>query len=690
MTPGGSSSPFLSFSLRSSVILRSTSICREVISSTSSIFSISRGSFSLSFRRFRLRVEIFSISSRVYSVPLTSWRAFVFFSALAGEDFDVHDGAFNARRAIERSVTHIAGFFAEDRTQQLLFRSQRGFALGRYLADQNVAGLYDGADTDHAAFIQVAQERFADVGDVARDFFRTQLGVARFNFILFDVNRGVVILFDQLFANENRVFKVVSAPWHERHQHVAAKSQFTAVGARTVGKNLLLLHAVAHANDWLLVNASVLVRTLELGQGVDVRANFTAQYAGVVGLHANDDALGVHLIHDAVPLAKHDRAGIARRNALHAGADQRSFSANQRHALTLHVRTHQRAVSVVVFEEWNQAGRDADQLLRRHVHVIDLFAALQYEVAGLPAVHQFGGNLQTFVECNVGLRDHVLVLFPSGKIEAVRLVDHFAAFQFVVKLFDAIPLDNFASLEFAVARIHHLHVVDDPDSLHLAVRRFDEAVIIDARKAAERADQADVRTFRRFNRANTAVVGWVNVAHFESRAFTGKTAWSKSRKTPLVRNFAQRIGLVHELAQLRTAEELANRGHNRLGVDEVVRHCGRHFLVHAHLFFDGAFHANQADAELVFQQFAHCANAAVTQVVDVIHYANALAQFQQILDGRDEVRRIERAIVERCIKTEFDVELQAADTAEIVFTRVEKHSAEKICGRLERRRIAWA
>src|SRR5260221_8729056 len=111
-------------------------------------------------------------------------------------------------------------------------------------------------------------------------------------------------------------------------------------------------------------------------------------------------------------------------------------------------------------------------------------------------------------------------------------------------------------------------VVNNAAALYLAVRRFDEAVIIDARKAAERADQADVRTFRRFNRANTAVVGWVNVAHFESRAFTGKTTWSKSRKTPLVRNFAQRIGLVHELAQLRTAEELANRGHNRLGVDE--------------------------------------------------------------------------------------------------------------------------
>src|SRR5712664_1340523 len=41
--------------------------------------------------------------------------ALVLFSALAGEDLDVHDGAFDARRAVERSVANIAGLFAEDR-----------------------------------------------------------------------------------------------------------------------------------------------------------------------------------------------------------------------------------------------------------------------------------------------------------------------------------------------------------------------------------------------------------------------------------------------------------------------------------------------------------------------------------------------------------------------------------------------
>src|SRR5262249_41456978 len=138
--------------------------------------------------------------------------ALVLLSALAGEDLDVHDGAFDARRAVERSVANISGLFAEYGTQQLLFRGQRGFVLRRHLADQNVARLYHRADADDPAFVQVAQERFADVGDVARDFFRTEFGVARFDFVFLNVNRGVVVVLYQLFADQDRVFKVVSAP----------------------------------------------------------------------------------------------------------------------------------------------------------------------------------------------------------------------------------------------------------------------------------------------------------------------------------------------------------------------------------------------------------------------------------------------------------------------------------------------
>jgi len=99
--------------------------------------------------------------------------------------------------------------------RSFFFRSQRGFALGRNFADENVAGLHNRADADDAAFVEIAKERFADVRNIASNFFRTELGVARFDFVLLDVDRGVVIVLDQLFADEDGVFKVVTAPGHE-------------------------------------------------------------------------------------------------------------------------------------------------------------------------------------------------------------------------------------------------------------------------------------------------------------------------------------------------------------------------------------------------------------------------------------------------------------------------------------------
>ena len=445
--------------------------------------------------------------------------ALVLFSALAGEDLDVHDGALDARRAVERSVANIAGLFAEDGAQELFFRRERGLALGRDFADQNVARLDDRADANDAAFIQVAKERLADVGNVASNFLGTEFGVARLDFVLLDVNRGVVIVLHQLFADEDGVFKVVAAPWQEGHQHVAAESEFAAFGARTVGKDLALLYTIADANERLLADASVLVRTLELDELIDVRAHFAAEHAGVIGFDAHDDALRIDLIDDAFALAKHDRAGIARSDALHAGADERRFPANERHGLALHVGTHERAVGVVVLEERNQAGGHGDELLRRNVDVIHFLAALEHEVARLAAVDELGGDLQAFIERNVGLRHDVLVFFPSGEIEAVRFVDDFAALELFVELLDFVLLDDFAGFEFAVAGVDDLDVVDDAPALHAAIRRLDEAVVVDARKAGERADQTDVRAFRRFNRADAAVVRRVNVAHFESRAF---------------------------------------------------------------------------------------------------------------------------------------------------------------------------
>ena len=59
--------------------------------------------------------------------------------ALAGEDLDVHHGAFDAGAHGEAGVLHVAGLLAEDGAEQLLLGGEDGLALGRDLAHQDVA-----------------------------------------------------------------------------------------------------------------------------------------------------------------------------------------------------------------------------------------------------------------------------------------------------------------------------------------------------------------------------------------------------------------------------------------------------------------------------------------------------------------------------------------------------------------------
>ena len=91
---------------------------------------------------------------------------------------------------------------------------------------------------------------------------------------------------------------------------------------------------------------------------------------------ADNDALGIDRIDDTSTPAENHRARIARCYVFHTGADIGRIAAKQRNRLPLHVRTHERAVGVIVLKERNQAGSNRDQLLRTDVHVLDFFAAL--------------------------------------------------------------------------------------------------------------------------------------------------------------------------------------------------------------------------------------------------------------------------------------------------------------------------
>ena len=441
--------------------------------------------------------------------------------------------------------------------------------------------------------------------------------------------------------------EVVAVPRHERDQRVAAQRQLAEVGARAVGDDVAGLHPIADLDHRPLVDAGVLVGPLELPQIVDVDHRVRA--LGLVG-HADHDARRVDLIDHAAAPRHHRGAGVLGDHRFHPGADERRLALDQRHRLALHVGAHERAIGVVVLEERNQRRRHRHQLLGRDVDELDRLGPRQDEVAVLPAAHQIQGEAAVLGQLGVRLRDRVAALLHR------REVDHLVA---------------------------HL-TVDDPP-----IGALDEAVLVDPGVGRQAVDQADVGPLRGLDRADPAVVGRVHVAHLEARPLAGEPARAERRQAALVGDLGQRVGLVHELGQLRAAEELAHRRRDRLGVDQVVRHGGVD-LDRAHALAHRPLHAQETDPELVLHQLADRAHPAIAQVVDVVDLAAPVLDLDQLAHHPDHVHRAQHAQRVLGLEAEAGVQLDPADRRQVVALGIEEQAVEQRLRGIQVRRLARA
>ena len=146
-------------------------------------------------------------------------------------------------------------------------------------------------------------------------------------------------------------------------------------------------------------------------------------------------------------------------------------------------------------------------------------------------------------------------------------------------------------------------------------------------------------------------------------------------------DFRQRVGLVHELRQLRGTEEFANGSSCRLRVDQVLRH-DRVDFDRRHAFLDGALHAEQTETVLVFHQFADRTHTAVAEIVDVVDFAPAVAQIDQHLDHGQDVFLAQDANGVFRIEIEAHVHLDAANGRKIITLAVEEQRLEHGFGRV--------
>ena len=180
----------------------------------------------------------------------------------------------------------------------------------------------------------------------------------------------------------------------------------------------------------------------------------------------------------------------------------------------------------------------------------------------------------------------------------------------------------------------------------LAVRRLDEAELVDPGVGRQRADEADVRALRRLDRAHAAVVAEVHVADLEAGPLTRQATRAERREATAVGEARQRVHLVHELGELAGAEELLDGGDHRADVDERLGRDGLDVLG-GHALADDPLHAGQADADLVLDQLADRADAAVGEVVLVVEAVArlVLGQVQHVGDGGQHLAAAQHVLV---------------------------------------------
>ncbi|MNW55911.1 hypothetical protein D3C74_336010 [compost metagenome] len=118
-------------------------------------------------------------------------------------------------------------------------------------------------------------------------------------------------------------------------------------------------------------------------------------------------------------------------------------------------------------------------------------------------------------------------------------------------------------------------------------------------------------------------MGRVNVTDFHAGAFPSQTTRTQCGQTAFVSQLSKRVRLVHELRQLRAAEELFNRCDDRTNVDQSLRrdHIS---VLNRHSFAHDAFHPGQANAELVLQELTDRTQTAVAKMVDIVRAADAV------------------------------------------------------------------
>ena len=121
-------------------------------------------------------------------------------------------------------------------------------------------------------------------------------------------------------------------------------------------------------------------------------------------------------------------------------------------------------------------------------------------------------------------------------------------------------------------------------------------------------------------------MGMMDVTHLKSRPLTSQSPGTQSTQTPFMGKFSQRIGLIHKLRQLGTAEKFFYGSSDGPDIYQYLRRKGFH-VMDTHPFPYHPFHSDQTGAELILQKFANGTQPSISQVINNIGSALAVYKF---------------------------------------------------------------
>ncbi len=263
----------------------------------------------------------------------------------------------------------------------------------------------------------MADSVLAYVRNFGGEFFLAALGVTHFQLEFLNVDGGENILAHHFLRNHDGILEVVSLPGHEGHHHVAAQSEFAAFGTVTLTQGLAFLDLLAFQDHRLQVQAGVLVGASEFHETVAHRVVVETHVAILLGALVADDNLGsVHVVDHAIAFGHDQRPRVHRHALFESGTHDWGLRTQQRHGLALHIRSHQGAVSVVVFQERNQRRGHRNDLVGGNVHKRRLRGIHHREVALKARLDFIHHKVSFLVHLAVGLGDILRILFLGGHV----------------------------------------------------------------------------------------------------------------------------------------------------------------------------------------------------------------------------------------------------------------------------------